>query len=142
MNEGGHMRWMASIVIAVGLVAAGAVGASAATVSTTTGCTVQITSLAFAPATVAPGQSSVATVRARNCTRHSQQTATYWFGRFTGSGPGIPAGCPAIDPLPRAATFAPHGSVTLQTTYPVFRSCTATALELTVRIVGSGGAVL
>src|SRR5437762_514154 len=122
MNEGGNMRWIASIVVAVGLVAAGAVSASAATMSTTTttGCTVQITSLAFAPATVAPGHSSVARLQARNCTRHSQQTATYWFGRFTGSGPGIPPGCPAIDPLPRPATFAPHGTVTLQSTYPVF----------------------
>jgi hypothetical protein len=104
--------------------------------------TIQITSLAFAPPTVARGQSSVATLNARNCTTQTKQTTTYWSGRFLGSTAGIPAGCPAIDPLPRPATFAPHGSISLATTYLVFSSCAATSLQLTVQIVGSGGTLL
>jgi hypothetical protein len=77
--------------------------------------TVQITSLAFAPSTVSRGQSSEATLQARNCTRQTQTTTTYWYGRFLGSSPGTPAGCPALDTLPRPATFAPRDSISLAT---------------------------
>ncbi len=143
-------RWLglaASLVVAAGVLLADGAGASAATpaaASGPAGCsgTVQITSLAFVPSTVAPGQSSTATLSARNCTAQTVQANSYWYGTWTGSTPGIPAGCPVIDPLPRGLTFAPHASVTVATTYLVFPSCTANALQLTVKIVGSGGVTL
>jgi hypothetical protein len=137
-------RWLPAVALlaaAAGLVLAGGASASAATSQAVTPATckgtVHITSLAFSPETVTPGHSSVATLRARNCTGKTQQTSTFWFGRFVGSGPGIPTGCPAIDPLPRGATFQPYGKVKVSTSYLVFPSCTASSLQLTVRIVGS-----
>ncbi len=138
-------RWLVALCVTAGLVGLGAVSAEAATSPAhRTGCTgtVRITSLTFAPATVARGQSSTATLKARNCTGKTQQTTTYWFGHFSGAGTGIPAGCPAIDPLPRALALVPHGTGSLQTTYRVLPTCTATALTITVRVVGSGGTVL
>ena len=70
------------------------------------------------------------------------QATSYWFGTWIGSTTGIPTGCPVIDPLPRAVTFAPYARVTMSTTYLVFPSCRATALQVTVGIAGSGGATL
>lgn len=135
--------WIAALTVTAALTIAGGSSASAAPAgpAACTG-TVRITSLAFAPSTVPPGQSSTATLHARNCTSQTQQTTTTWFGQFIGSGVGIPTGCAAIDPLPRPATFTPHGTVTLSTTYLVFASCTATSLRLTVQITGSGGVLL
>ena len=138
-------RWLVALSVTAGLVGLGAVSAEAATSpahrSTCTG-TVKITSFAFVPATVARGQSSTATLKARNCTGTVQQTTTYWYGHFSGPGTGIPAGCPVIDPLPRPLAFTAHGTGSLQTTYRVFPTCTATSLTITVRVVGSGGTVL
>ena len=141
-------RWIglaASLVVAAGLVAVGGTSASAATPAAqpaTCSGTIHITSFAFQPSTVAPGQSSAATLATRNCTAQTVQANSYWFGTWVGSTTGIPAGCPVIDPLPRAVTFAPYARTTLSTSYLVFPSCTATALQVTVRIVGSGGATL
>lgn len=145
-------RWLglaASFVVAAGLLVAGGASASAATPSASSGpvpcsttSTIQITSFAFVPPTVAPGQSSTATLAARNCTAQTVQATSYWYGTWIGSTPGIPAGCPVIDPLPRGLTFPPHGSLTVGTTYLVFPSCTASALQITVKIVGSGGTTL
>ena len=143
-------RWVglaASLVLAAGLVAAGATGASAATPTPTPApctstSTVQITSFVFVPPSVPAGGSSAATLSARNCTTQTVQANTTWFGRFLGPTTGIPTGCPVIDPLPRGVTFPPRGSITLSTIYRTFPSCTATALQITVRITGTGGALL
>jgi hypothetical protein len=100
--------------------------------------TVQITSLAFAPATVAPGQSSTATLVAQNCTDQTQATSTVWFGRFlSSSGAAFPPGCPAIDPVALPATFPPGGQASRSLSYLALASCTATDLQLTVRITSS-----
>jgi hypothetical protein len=143
-------RWIglvASLVVATGLIAAGGASASAATPTATVrpatcSGTIRITSFAFQPPTIAPGQSSAATLAARNCMAQTVQATSYWFGTWVGSTTGIPAGCPVIDPLPRSMTFAPNALVMLSTSYLVFPSCTATALQVTVRIGGSGGATL
>jgi hypothetical protein len=141
--------WVAALAVAGGLVAAGGASASAATPGTTAGpavCTstsiVQINSLTFVPSAVAPGQSSVATLKASNCTAQTVQTTTYWYGRFVGPTPGIPTGCPVVDPIARPLTFTPHGSASLSTRYTTFPSCTATSFQLNVRIIGPGGALL
>jgi hypothetical protein len=139
--------WAASLALAAGLVTAGATSASAAVPAassrpaTCTG-TIQITSFVFVPPAVPAGGSSTATLNARNCTGQTQQTGTTWLGRYIGSTTGIPPGCPVIDPLPRPATFPPHGSISLSTTYLTFASCTASALQVTVRITGSAGTLL
>lgn len=133
-------------VVGLGLAGLGTVAAQAATVSaqaTTCTGTVHISSLKFAPTSVAAGQSSTATLKARNCTGKAQQTTTYWFGHFsTATGAGVPAGCPVIDPLPRPLALTPHGSGTLATSYRVPPTCTATRLTITVRITSSTGTTL
>ena len=102
---------------------------------------IQITRLAFSPRAVTPGGTSTANLTARNCTGTSQQTTAVWLGRFVGSGVGIPPGCPAIDPLPLSATFAPHGQLRSSVGYLVLSGCTATQLQVTVEIE-QGGTVL
>jgi hypothetical protein len=87
---------------------------------------------------VTPGHSSTVTLVARNCTNQAQTVSVLTVARFVGATTGIPAGCPAIDPLPPArVTIAPGGSYSSSTTYLVFAGCTATALEATVRITGA-----
>lgn len=126
----------AAAVCAAGALAITAPAAHAAPAAPTT-CTgtIQIGSFAFAPAQVAPGQSSTVTLAARNCTRKSQQVSIMTVARFVGATTGIPAGCPVIDPLPPTrVTIAPRASYSQSTTYSVFTGCTATSLEATVRI--------
>jgi hypothetical protein len=136
-------RWIVTAVaVAAGLAGAVAIAPAANAASfAPSACTgtVKITSFAFNPATIVAGQSSSAVLSARNCTAQSLQTTTYWYGTWIGSAPGIPAGCPAIDPLPRPLTFAPRASAGLSTSYLVFAGCTATALQVKVQIVGSVG---
>jgi len=103
---------------------------------------VAIRSLTFDPAVANPGQTATATVVARNCTGATLQTTLQWTARFVGATAGIPAGCPAIDPLPVAVSFPPHRSVSSSFGILVFPSCSATALQVTARYTGSGGAVL
>lgn len=133
-------------VLAVGLAIGGGAGSAVASASAPApaACTgtVQITSFAFVPATVATGQSSAATLTAQNCTDQPLPASTTWTGRFMGSTAGIPAGCPAIDPLPRPASFPASGQISLSTSYLVFPNCTATSLQVTVRITGSDGTPL
>jgi len=103
---------------------------------------ISINSFVFIPPHVLAGQSSAATLSATNCTSATQKVTETWFGRFEGPTPGIPAGCPAIDPFPRPVTFAPHASLTTATSYLVFSGCTATDLAVTVVITSSTGATL
>jgi hypothetical protein len=102
---------------------------------------IQITRLAFTPVVVAPGQTATLQSTARNCTGTSQQTTSVWLGRFVGAAAGIPPGCPAIDPLPRPASFAPHGQLRSSVGYLVPSGCTATQLQVTVEFE-QGGTVL
>jgi hypothetical protein len=101
-----------------------------------------ITALAFNPPTITRGQSSVVHVIARNCTRRPLTTELTWVGHFVGSGGGIPAGCPAIDPLAVPAAFKPLGSLGAHLGYLVFSGCAATGLVVTARFTGPAGALL
>jgi len=126
----------AGLLVGAGQVAAAAPVRPAACGGTTI---VQITSLAFAPPAVAPGGSSTATLKARNCSQQALSTSVIWTAKFANStGTGVPAGCPIIDPLSRPGNFPPGGTITQSTGYLVPASCTATALKLTVRIVSAG----
>ncbi len=134
-------------VMPAGLVLAGGSLAAASTTSASTvaaACpgVIQITHLAFSPPRVSPGQLSTATVTARNCTGQTQQTSVIWLARFTGSGPGIPPGCPAIDPLPPPqVTFAPFGKFTASAGFLVPPSCPATQLQVTFDVDQNGAVI-
>lgn len=134
---------MAVVVLAsAGLLTAPSGVATASTLTSRAhlSCTgiVQITRFAFTPSSVGPGDSSTAYLTARNCTSASQQATATWFGRFVGTGAGIPTGCPVLDPLARPAAFAPYGTVHSSVGYLVPASCTAAQLQITVRIQQSG----
>jgi hypothetical protein len=104
--------------------------------------TLRVTKFAFSPSRVAPGQSSTARLTALDCTSSSEQASLTWLGRFSGSGGGIAAGCPVIDPLAQAADFAAHATFSAQIEYSIPSGCDAVALVVTARFSGGGGAVL
>ncbi len=132
------------LLAAVTLLPAGLIAAaSVAAAGTSAGafparCTgvIQITQLAFSPPITGPGQST-AGLAARNCTHRTQQVTVTWFASFTGSGTGIPAGCPAMDPFPQQENFTRHGKISLTLVYEV-PLCPAAQLQLTVQIAQNG----
>jgi len=130
---------------ALPLAAAGTANAAAPSAhpvpATCTG-TIQIRQFAFSPSTVTAGQSSTAGLVARNCTGKTQKVTETWFGSFSGSAPGIPPGCAAIDPFPQQTTFPAHGQLSTGVTYTVFPTCQATSLKVTVEITSSTGTLL
>jgi hypothetical protein len=137
---------LAAMVLAPVALAAAPAGIAAASVPPSRAApscsgVVQITELAFNPPAVTPGGMSTANLAARNCTGTSQQTTAVWLGRFVGSSGGIPPGCPAVDPLPQPASFAPHGVFRASVGYLVPAGCTANELQVTVEIE-QGGTVL
>jgi hypothetical protein len=140
----------ATLTIPVGLLltGGGAAAASAAPAGSTgpAACSstavIQITAFAFHPPQVTRGQSSSADLTAVNCTGVTQHTSETWYGRFIGPGPGIPPGCPVIDPFSRLIVFPPHAQVSTSTSYLVFSGCTATELAVTVKITGTTGVQL
>ena len=138
--------WIVGAVVALGCASTVASGTAVAAPAVSSGCaitsqTIAITGLAFQPPAVAPGQTSQATLSAVNCTGVTQQASAEWLGRFVGTAPGIPAGCPAIDPLLLQMNFPPHGQLTGTVGYLVPGSCTATGLVVTVEILQSGKVV-
>jgi Cellulose binding domain len=138
----GMRRLVAIAVAAVCGVALAPAAPGAARAATCTS-PVQITSLTFNPAQVAPGQSGTATITVQNCSDQSQTVSVLTYARFVGTTSGIPAGCVAIDPLPPPhVTLAPGGTWSTSPSYPVFTGCAATALEVTARVSDSSGAVL
>ncbi|MEU4333136.1 cellulose-binding domain-containing protein [Micromonospora lupini] len=97
--------------------------------------TVQIQSLTFNPPRVVPGQAVTATAVGQNCTAQQQQFSTAIYARFVGSTPGIPTGCPALDPLPGwTVTVDPGATFSWHEGYFVRSGCTATGLEVTARV--------
>lgn len=142
----GHMR-IAGAVLAAGCVppATSAIVTAAQAATTTGTCAsaqiVLLDDLAFQPQAVSPGQMSRATLSAVNCTAQPQQTAAEWLGRFVGSSPGIPPGCPAYDPLVLAMNFPAHGRLDGSVGYLVPGPCTAAGLVVTVKILQNGTVV-
>lgn len=132
----------ASLAVAAGTASAAASGGGASPAPCTTASPIAIDGFAFSPAIVARGQSSTATLAAHNCTALTQVVSETWYGKYIGSGTGIPAGCPVIDPFVRSVTFAPFASVSTGTRYSTFASCTASALQITVKLANSSGVAL
>ncbi len=142
----------ASVAVAClsALAAAGTATAATAANTTAIGTTapsvcsislpIQIRSLAFQPPAVAPGQSAQAVLAAWNCTAVPQNAYAQWNGRFVSAvpGTGIPAGCPAIDPLLVPMNFPARGMLTTSIGYSVPASCTASELIVGVQIRVAG----
>lgn len=134
------LRGTAVALLAVAAIAVGAGPAAAAPTPVCTGTSVvTITGLAFNPDTVVAGQPSTATLAVANCTAQTQQVTATWLGRFVGADPGVPPGCPVMDPLPRSMTLSPYSQVFQSVGYVTFAGCTASALQLTVRLSGPSG---
>lgn len=101
----------------------------------------EIVSLTFDPPAIAAGDSVQATVTAQNCTATALTAQVQWYGRFTGPGGGIPAGCIAMDPLIVPLTLPAGGTGSTALTFRTFASCSATGLEVNVQLrTGSGTA--
>jgi hypothetical protein len=136
------MRKLMVVALGVALVATGlTIGGGTAVAASCTG-TVQVTSFGFAPPAVSPGQFSSANLVAQNCTNGPVQGLTTWAGRFLGSTAGIPPGCLAIDPVAQLANFGPQAQLAQSLRYLVPASCTASSLQVTVRVTGTGGVLL
>jgi hypothetical protein len=104
---------------------------------------VQINAVDFSPAQAQPGQTATATVTAQNCTAQPQTASLMIVAQFRGAAAGIPAGCPALDPLPpQSVTFPAGGTTGASQSYLIFAGCTATALRVTARYTDSSGTVL
>lgn len=118
----------------------GTVTTASATLTFSAACTdgIAVQQFSFNPATVQAGQSSTATLILQNCTSQTVQGSTTWYGRFTGSGSGIPPGCPALDPYVMPYTIAAGSTTTL--TLPTFtnQGCQATGLQMTVNLSENG----
>ena len=86
-----------------------------------------------------PGQLSTATLVLQNCTGQTVTGSTTWAPRLTWSGPGLPPGCPALDPVGFPYSIAPGATatMTLQLGDPV-ASCPATGLLLVVNVYENG----
>jgi hypothetical protein len=123
-----------TVLAALAVVAAPADALAAGPVPPTCTQIVRITGLAFTPPAVAPGGASAANLALHNCTPSSEAVTATWLGRFVGADGGIPAGCPVLDPLPQRATLGPYGDFHSAVTYTVPASCTATQLQVTVRV--------
>ena len=128
------------VFVAISMVVGPAMEAGAS--PSTTPCTIKITAMHFRPRRIAPGASSTVTARARNCTSTTQDASITWLGQFTGPTPGVPAGCPVIDPVAQPISLLPHGRAVASMTYEVFLSCSATELAVTARVSDRNGNVL
>jgi hypothetical protein len=122
--------------------APGVAGAASSSAPKASACVVAITSLHFHPRHVAAGGSAVVRVTARNCTHQPQTVTLTWLGQFAGPQPGIPPGCPAMDPVGQRSNVKPRGTFKAKLGVQVFTSCTATSLSETARLTGTGGTVL
>jgi cellulase/cellobiase CelA1 len=129
-----------AVVVTVGGGAAVAVSGPAQAACAGTGA-VEIVSLTFDPPAIAAGDTVQATVTAQNCTSTAQSAAVQWYGRFTGPGGGIPAGCVAMDPLIVPLALPAGGTNSAAMTFRTFASCSATGLEVNVQLKADSGNV-
>jgi cellulase/cellobiase CelA1 len=133
-------RLLLAVITAVLLLAAIVIPAAANAATATPSCTgdISIGQFPFSPASVPAGQTSTLTLAARNCTSQTVAGQTVWFGQYTWSGPGVPPGCPAIDPALVPYTLSP-GAVTTTTAQDgdTIPGCPATGLQVTVQFTVS-----
>jgi len=100
--------------------------------------TIEITHLAFKPASVASGHSSTAYLVARNCTDKALDTNAMWEGTFLNSNGTPVSGCPVLDPFSEPANFEPAGTLKSKATFEAPVGCKANVFQLTVTISADG----
>jgi len=143
------MRRLVGVLLTAAAITSVVIGGTAAMASTTSAAapaactgTVQVTSFTFNPSSVSPGGRSTATLTVQNCTSSAVSISGTWFGRFTAPGvTGIPAGCPAIDPLVQQSTIAGNATATQTMVFSTFAQCTASELDAMVNLSAGGTAV-
>ncbi|NUR24692.1 MAG: hypothetical protein HOV83_02375 [Catenulispora sp.] len=126
----------------VSVTGVGTVATATATLQFAPACTsseFRVDQLDFSPVAVAPGQLSTATLVLQNCTGQVVAGSTTWVPRLTWSGPGLPPGCPSLDPVGFPYSIAPGAvsTVTLRLGDPV-ASCLADGLLLVVTVYENG----
>ena len=93
----------------------------------------------FNPVTVNTGQYSTLSLVLQNCTSQAIQGQTSWSFQFTGSGSGIPPGCPVLDPIDKNYTIAAGGTTTLtEQLGDSIQGCPATGLKANVGVLVNG----
>ena len=136
------MDRLVRLVALLVLVGGSAVAVSGPAQAACTGTGVaEIVSLTFDPPGIAAGDTVQATVTAQNCTGTALSAGVQWYGRFTGPGGGIPAGCIAMDPLIVPLTLPAGGTNSAVLTFRTFASCSATGLEVNVQLRTDSGGV-
>ena len=135
-------RKLLLVAVIAAMMPAGAILATgAANAATTSACSgvIDIEQFAFNPPSVPVGQLSTLNLVAQNCTDQTLRGETIWYGRFTWPGPGLPPGCPVIDPIALPYSMAPGGLYTTSTEYedPI-AGCEATGLQVTVEFSAQG----
>lgn len=140
------MRRLVGVLVAAAAFTSVVIGGTPAMASTVVAAactgTVQVTSFTFDPASVSPGGRSTATLTVQNCTSTAVSVSGTWFGRFTAPGvSGIPAGCPAIDPIVQQSNVPANGTATQSLVFSTFTQCTASELDAMVNLSAGGTAV-
>jgi hypothetical protein len=100
---------------------------------------IAITQFSFSPATVQGTQTSTLTLVVQNCGSQALQGETVVAPKFTGTGSGLPPGCPVLDPLAFPFSLAPGGTSTstLGLGNPI-ASCQATGATATANVSVNG----
>src|SRR4051812_30579295 len=139
-EEGEPMYRLVRIIALLALIGGTAVAVSGPAEAACGGTvTAEIVSLTFDPPAIAAGDSVQATMTAQNCTSTAQSALVQWYGRFTGPGGGIPAGCIAMDPLVVPLALPAGGTNSTALTFRTFASCSATGLEVNVQLRADSG---
>src|SRR5256714_4286279 len=102
--------------VSVGVTGVGPVATPTAALQCIPACTVsdfRVDQLEFNPLAVPPGQLSTATLVLQNCTGQTVTGSTTWVSRLTWSGPDLPPGCPALDPVGFPYSIAAGATATL-----------------------------
>lgn len=115
--------------------------AVAATSAPAAACSGQIdvTQIAFTPATVSPGQSASLSVTVANCTDASISATAAFYSVWQPSGAAVPSGCFVFDPIAQPVTLAAGATSTQSLGFTVPASCTATGLQVTVEFTDADG---
>jgi len=100
---------------------------------------IAISQFSFSPPAVQGTQTSTLTLVVQNCGSTAVQGESIVVPKFTGTGSGLPPGCPVLDPLAFPFSLAPGGSATsTQGMGNPIASCQATGMAATANVSLNG----